>query len=282
MADSPVPRRPSSAARLDRASLERVLARAAELQGTASDNDPSDQFSEEQLLELGKEVGLSPQNLRQALAEERTRSIVPDEEKGVSAGLFGPSRVRAARTVPGTPAEVLAQIDAWMQKNETLIVKRHHTDRIVWEASREFGVAIKRAFKPGGRDYALSNAYEVSATVMPIDETRVHVVLDGDFQNIRRRSVQQVVGSAGFGAVVTASVLVIGVTAALAAAPVVAITAGGIAASRAYQHRVVSRAQLSLEQLLDRLERGELVRRGPDSLLGAIVAAATSIPPRRF
>src|SRR3954469_16082510 len=110
--------------RLDRASLERVLARASELQ--ADTGDTPDQFSEEQLLELGKEVGLSPQNLRQALAEERTRSIVPDEEKGVSAGLFGPSRVRAARTVPGTPAEVLAQIDAWMQKNETLIVKRHH------------------------------------------------------------------------------------------------------------------------------------------------------------
>ena len=59
------------AARLDRASLERVLARAAELQGTSG--DPVEEFTEEQLLDLGKEVGLSPQNLRQALAEERTR-----------------------------------------------------------------------------------------------------------------------------------------------------------------------------------------------------------------
>src|SRR4051794_14582584 len=238
MTDSPARRPKASGVQLDRASLERVLARAAELQGSASDADPSDQFTEEQLLELGKEVGLSPQNLRQALAEERTRSIVPDEEKGVSAGLFGPSHVRAARTVPGKAADVLESIDGWMQKNETLIVKRHHTDRIVWEPSREFGVSIKRAFKPGGRDYALASAHEVSATVMAIDESRVHVVLDGDFQNLRRRSVQQVVGSAGFGAVVSASVFVIGVTAALAAAPVVAITAGGIAASRAYQGRV--------------------------------------------
>src|SRR6059058_456103 len=119
MADSPVPRPP--APRLDRASLERVLARAAELQGTAGDpSDASEQFTEDQLIELGKEVGLSAQHLRQALAEERTRSAVP-EEKGIGAKLFGPSQVHAARTVPGKSADVLAAIDTWMQQRELLI-----------------------------------------------------------------------------------------------------------------------------------------------------------------
>src|SRR4051812_37631893 len=159
---------PSSSAcavvpRLDRASLERVLARAAELQGTAADTESSEQFTEEQLIELGKEVGLSPQNLRQALAEERTRSAAPDDERGLAASMFGPGRITAARTVPGKASEVLEAIDIWMQRQETLIVKRHHPDRIVWEPSREFGVAIKRAFKPGGRDFALANAFEVAA-----------------------------------------------------------------------------------------------------------------------
>jgi hypothetical protein len=68
------PSRPKPPVRpLDRSSLERVLARAAELQSGPSDT--GEEFTEEQLLELGKEVGLSPQHLRQALAEERTRSI---------------------------------------------------------------------------------------------------------------------------------------------------------------------------------------------------------------
>jgi hypothetical protein len=45
----------------------------------------------------------------------------------------------------------------------------------------------------------------------------------------------------------------------------------------------VTRAQLALEQLLDRLERGEFQpRNGADTILGAIVAAANAIPPRRF
>src|SRR6478672_11805321 len=98
MADDSTPPKPP-ARRLDRASLERVLARASELQ--VGSGDTPDEFTEEQLLELGKEVGLSPQHLRQALAEERTRSIVPDDEHGLAASLFGPSRVRADRTVPG-------------------------------------------------------------------------------------------------------------------------------------------------------------------------------------
>jgi hypothetical protein len=278
MSDSSGSNLPS--ARLDRSSLERVLARAAELQSTSGDT--VEEFTEEQLLELGREVGLSPQNLRQALAEERTRSIIPDEEHGVVASLFGPSRVRAERTVAGVPAEVLASIDTWMQRQELLIVKRHHADRIVWEPRRDFVVGVKRALRVGGRDYALSRAFEVSATVIAVDDSRVHVGLDADFRSQRAQSARQSVGSTFAGAAVTASLFMMGVTAVVAAAPLVIVPAIGFAGVRALQGRIVTRAQLSLEQLLDKLERGEFGRRSPDSLLGAIVAAATALPPRRF
>src|SRR5215831_19294508 len=143
MADSSSPKPP--ARRIDRASLERVLARAAELQ--AGSGETPDEFTEEQLIELGKEVGLSPQHLRQALAEERTRSIVPDDERGIAASLFGPSRVRASRTIAGRPTDILAALDAWMQRQELLIVKRHHSDRIVWEPTHDFFSGIKRALR---------------------------------------------------------------------------------------------------------------------------------------
>lgn len=269
------------APRLDRAALERVLARAAELQ--SGTGDTIEEFSEDQLLDLGKEVGLSAQHLRQALAEERTRSVAPDDEGGLAASLFGASRVRASRTVPGKSADVLASIDAWMQRQELLIVKRHLADRYVWEPRRDFLVGLKRTFKVGGRDYALSRAFEVSATAVPVDENRVHVGLDADFRSQRSHSTQQAVGTSLFGAVTTASLLIMGVTVAVAAAPVIIIPAIGIAGARALQGRIITRAQLALEQLLDRLERGEFTRRGGvDSILGAIVAAATAVPPRKF
>jgi hypothetical protein len=269
------------APRLDRAALERVLARAAELQ--SGTGDTIEEFSEDQLLDLGKEVGLSAQHLRQALAEERTRSVAPDDESGLAASLFGASRVRASRTVPGKSADVLASIDAWMQRQELLIVKRHLADRFVWEPRRDFLVGLKRTLKVGGRDYALSRAFEVSATAVPIDDNRVHVGLDADFRSQRSHSTQQAVGTSLFGAVTTASLLIMGVTVAVAAAPVVIIPAIGIAGARALQGRIITRAQLALEQLLDKLERGEFTRRGGvDSILGAIVAAATAVPPRRY
>jgi hypothetical protein len=284
MADSSSPPPSSSRSltpRLDRASLERVLARAAELQGTAADADSAEQFSEEQLIELGKEVGLSPQNLRQALAEERTRSAAPESEHGLAASVFGPSRVTAARTVPGKAADVLDAVDGWMQRQETLIVKRHHADRIVWEPSREFGVAIKRAFKPGGRDFALANAFEVAATVIALDETRSHVVLEADFRTRRSGISMTVGGGIGVGAIIGGGLLATTLPIFVAAAPVVGIAALGWFGGRQLQGHTIARAQLALEQLLDRLERADLKRPGVEGLLGAIVAAASAIPQRR-
>ena len=282
MPDSPVPRPP--AARLDRAALERVLARAAELQGKSGDGgDESEEFSEDQLIELGKEVGLAPQVLRQALAEERTRSVLPDDERGVGTALFGPSRVSAVRTVNGRPADVLATIDAWMQRQELLIVKRHHADRIVWEPRHDFLVGVKRALRVGGRDYALSRAFEVAATTIAVDDARVHVALEADFRTQRRTAVSQTLGGAVIGAAATASLFVIGAMPLVAIVPVVVAPALGYSGARVVNGHVITRAQLALEQLLDRLERGEFGRRsGAESLLGAIAAAAATIPPRRF
>ena len=105
-------------ATIDRAAVERVLARALELQSGASGGDAADRLTEAQLLDLAKEVGLDPVNLRQALAEERTRVAVP-EEKGVLAALYGGATVSAQRIVTGTPAQVLQALDDWMQRQES-------------------------------------------------------------------------------------------------------------------------------------------------------------------
>jgi hypothetical protein len=168
-----------------------------------------------------------------------------------------------------------------MQRQELLIVKRHHADRIVWEAHQGVFTGVKRALRVGGRDYALSAAYEVAASVIEVDAGRTLVALDAEYANVRRRGIQQSVGGSVLGAAASGSAIVIGVPALIAAAPFVVVTAAAIAATRAYQMRILTRAQLALEQLLDRLERGELGRRGGERLLDAIVAAATSLPPRR-
>jgi hypothetical protein len=262
------PRSPNLPATVDRAAVERVLARALELQAGPA-GDPQDRLTEAQLLDLAKEVGLDPVHLRQALAEERTRVAVP-EEKGLLATLYGSATVSAQRTVHGTPAQVLQALDDWMQRQECLKVKRHFGERIVWEADQGLAGTVKRVVS--GKGAALARATDVGATASALDPTRVVVRLDAQLGG-HRASMAQV--NAGLGA---ASLAAGGVLAALSfpvlavAAPALVLVPAVWGATRSAHARVVARAQLALKQVLDRLERGD-AGRGPSlmSMLAAVV-----------
>src|SRR2546423_1421851 len=173
---------------LDRQALERVLARAAELQGASALPESGDLISESQLLDIGSEVGLSPATLNQALAEERTRVNVP-EERGLVAQVAGAGFASATRTVPGNPRDVLATIDSWMQREECLQVQRRFSDRITWEPQRGLFGKLRRTVNVSGRGYYLMDAGQVSATVLPVDASRVVVRLDADIHASRARRV---------------------------------------------------------------------------------------------
>ncbi|HEV7992099.1 MAG TPA: hypothetical protein VGP25_09755 [Gemmatimonadaceae bacterium] len=254
-------------ATIDRGAVERVLARALELQA-GSAGDTADRLTEAQLLDLAKEVGLDAVHLRQALAEERTRVAVP-EERGVLAALYGGASVSAQRTIAGTPAQVLKALDDWMQRQECLTVKRHFGERIVWEADRGVASAVKRAVS--GKGDALARANDVAATAIALDASRVVVRLDAHLGS-HRASMAQV--SAGLG---VTSLLAGGVLAALtfpvwaAVAPAAVLVPAVWGLTRSSHTRTVERAQLALEQVLDRLERGDAGR--PPTLLSMLAAA---------
>jgi hypothetical protein len=267
---------------LDRQALERVLARASELQGAGAMPDSTDLLSETQLRDIGKEVGLSPATISQALAEERTRINVP-EERGLVAQLAGAGFATATRTVAGTPRDVLASIDGWMSREECLQVQRRFADRITWEPQRGLLGKLKRTVNVSGRSYYLMDAREVSATVLPVDATRVVVRLDADIHASRARRVGfggLLVGTGGVVAGVVGLALVVAhlpllIAAGAALVPLAGGTAGAYKVARSHR-TVLSSVQLALEQVLDRLEHGEFAR---PSLMDTL----TSIPrfPRR-
>lgn len=275
--DSNLPARgPSNG--LDRGALERVLARAAELQ--AGSGEPEEELTEEQILELGKEVGLSGQHLRQALAEERTRVALPPDRGGLSSKLLGGARVGASRVVPGRPRDILDAIDAWMQRQECLQVKRQFPDRIVWEARRDLVGAIRRAFNVGGRGYALARAFEVAATAVPVDSTRSMVRIDADLTTFRSSLARQSAGATALSVAAGGAMVVLHFAIAAAVAPVVVVGAAAFYAARGINARTATAAQLALEQLLDRLERGEIAKPQPSIL--SVLAAAASAVPRKY
>ncbi|HKB80654.1 MAG TPA: hypothetical protein VKH35_13150, partial [Thermoanaerobaculia bacterium] len=144
---------------LDRTAMERVLARAAELQ--AADADPVEGvLNEDQLIEVAQEVGLSPEHLRQALAEERSRAQVP-EEHSAAARLFGAAHVHASRTINGTTAGTLDRLDQWLQREDAMQVKRRLADRMLWEPRPGLFSEMRRLLNVSGRGYYLRPTREV-------------------------------------------------------------------------------------------------------------------------
>ena len=254
--------------------LERVLARAAELQGLSADSEaPSDALTEAQVEELGKEVGLSPASIRQAIAEERARTIVTPESSGLATSLLGGSRVASQRTVPGTPARVLETLDRWMQRDELLRLVRQRHDMRVWEPSRGLVDSLRRAF--GSRDYALFRANEIIATVVPLEAGSSLVGIQADFSQVRSSGVTQTVLGAGVGTAATGAAIVMQVMLPVAIVPAIGVTALAYFGARRRQQHALQRGLLAIEYVLDRLERGD---QEPPSFMRIIESA---LPPSR-
>jgi hypothetical protein len=245
-----------------REALERIIQRAAELQ--AGERDIGEGLTEPDLLALGQDVGIPPRYLRQALLEERTRSGVAPEG-GIVAWVAGPVALTADRVVPGDPATVERVLTGWMEREESLQVKRRHADRTSWEPRVGAVASIQRALGIRGKSFALAHATEVAAQVVPLEPGFCHVRLTANVRAQRTRRLWGAVIVLGLGAALAAVTSALGVLGSwLLLAPLV-LGAGALAAAR--RHRPDNeRIVVGLEQVLDRLERGEI--RPDDALRG--------------
>jgi hypothetical protein len=248
--------------RIDRSALERIVRRAAELQ--TGERDIGDGLTEHQLMELGHEVGIPTTYLQQALQEERTRAVVPIE-RGLVRQLTGPKRVAAQRTIAGMADGLQSALNHWMTDGELLTVKRRFPDRTSWEARQDVFSSIRREFKVGGRPYRLARAKEVVGQVTRLEEGRAHVRLLADLSNTRQSHLAAATTLAGVGAVASAIGLVLSVALPVALIPV---GLGAVLGTMVARRRMgqVERVQVALEQVIDRLEHGEV--RAPEGPRG--------------
>ena len=252
---------------IGREALDRILKRAAELQ--AGEQDVGDGLTRAELLKLGDDVGIPAQYLRQALLEEQTKAA-PEPTGGLWDVLAGPARVVAYRVVPGDPATIEQALARWMEGEELLQVKRRFPDRATWEPKSGFLASMQRGLKVTGRAYALANALEIAGQVTPLEKGFCHVQLMADVRNLRRQRIAGGSALAGIGTLFTLAALSLGVVPGLAElaifVPAVAGGLGGFAVARTHRG-VAARVEVGLEQVLDRLERGEI--RAEHALPGA-------------
>src|SRR4249920_327108 len=94
---------PQVPSKFDRGQLDRILQRAAELQ--AGERDPSEELTRDELLKLGRDVGIPGKYLEQAVLEEQTR-LPAQRLEGFWDHSAGPALVSAMRVVRGEPAQV--------------------------------------------------------------------------------------------------------------------------------------------------------------------------------
>jgi hypothetical protein len=238
----------------DRAALERIIHRAAELQ--TRDREIGEVLTEAELMQLGEDVGISSAHLKQAMLEERTRALVPAED-GTLTRLVGPRRITAERVVAGDVSLLEANLSEWMSEGELLQVKRRFPDSTSWERREGAWASLRRSLGVGGRKYLLARAREVVTRVSKIDGERSLVQLMADLSNTRN---EYLLGSSlTLGSALTTSgiALVIGVMAPVAVIP--AVVGVPIAYSIARdRRRQMEKFQVALEQILDKLEHGEL------------------------
>lgn len=171
---------------LPRTALERVLARAAELQTTTS-TDPAEVISEERLVEIAREVGLDVTHVRQAIAEERAQLSVQTPASGALLAALGPAIVSAQRTVNGTPEEILRRLETWLPRNEFLTAVRRAGDRMVWEPRRDPVGNVLRSIGGGGRRFDLVRLDQLVISATRIDDGRTVLRFDAVIDGARRQ-----------------------------------------------------------------------------------------------
>jgi hypothetical protein len=247
--------------RLDRATFDRVLQRAAELQ--ASSKDIGEGLSEEEILALGAEVGIPAQHLQQALIEERTRVALP-EPSGLLDHWVGPADFIAQRVVQGTTESVSASLTQWMQRQEHLVVQRSSGSRITWEPMDGFARGMRRlgaAFDPNRAKPYLDKVELVTGVITPLEAGFCHVALAASLRKSRAALAGGGLALPVTGAVVGGVLVLIGAPLLVGLVPVLPMALVGWAVARTFR-RHAQRAQLGLERALDELEQRPVLPSG--------------------
>lgn len=245
---------------IDRAALERIIQRAAELQ--TAEREIGEGLTSDQVLALGREVGIPGRYLQQALLEERTR-ITEAGPGGFLSRAVGPAAIAAQRVVRGEREQIEATLIAWMDKHELFSVLRHQPGRIIWEPTGGFQAAYRRAVGAAGgsrRPMMLAKADTVSCTVLDLEPGYCNVALTATARKARGESVGGSAALASAGAVGTGILATVGAVLPIALVPLPLALGLGYLVLRRYGP-VVARIQLGLERALDHLEHGNRAER---------------------
>ena len=233
-----------------------VFRRAAELDESSRSGPPRGTgLTAADVEQVAREVGLSPQNVRRALAELKAGTLT--RPVPVRRGALGPPAVVVTRMISLPSGTVDAAVDRFLRK-QLFHVARHLGDRKLWTPRQGVGPSMARALDFSHR-LVLTQASQITTVVAaePGDEA-VCVNIEAHLTNVRRGFRALAASGAVLGVGAAAGlVAATGDPTALVAVPAGAGLAGGTyAAARAGYRSAAGRLEAALERFLDTLEHG--------------------------
>lgn len=242
------------ARRLSSRDFEMVIRRAAELQARQSEEAFGDNgVTEAEVIRIGRELGLSPENLQRAIAETSGES----PEEGLLHGLFGASGARASRLIRGDPEKLVRSLERYLVEREYLVVQRRFTDRIVLTRATGMIASMGRATSQMFSRAPLLRVDNLEVAFRPVDDDSGWISISTSLRGDRTTAATTSFVAGGGGTVVVGAVLGIAIAppATVLALPILAASVFG---ARVYYERRLREVSTQLESLLDRLEHNEL------------------------
>lgn len=230
-----------------------VIRRAAELD--TSRPSPALGLDRAAIEEAAREVGISAEAVRRALAEHDARAELPPEP---APGVLGPVQAGAQRSLD-LPVDLAEQRVAKWLRQQTFEPVRQHRHTLEWRRRDDWTANLRRTFD-FARRVRLRSADTVASSVVDTGDGRALVRLDADLANTRRGL--QIGWIALPGAAGPVAAVAVGVVTGEVAFPAVGVPASlalaglGTVGGRRALARARSDTARELEFFLDRLEHG--------------------------
>lgn len=253
---------------LTRQEFDAVIRRAVELATTESEGAEG-ALTESEVFRIAREVGLSDRHVRQALSDVRGA----ERPGGIVDRVFGPSQVRAARVVPGSPAGLAGLLDDFLVGTQLLQRVRKSPNLLQYRPSVDWASQLARAASFTQKKYYVASAKSVEVRLEALEEGFTHVELWVD-PGTRGDNIAGAVfggGPVGIGVGLGAGALVVTSGGAAALGVALGLLLGGAAgagvahAVGASHKKKLLEVQAELEGILDRLEHGETLEPPPAS-----------------
>ena len=237
------------------------MRRASEL-ATAESGAPDGEFTDAEVVRIGREAGLPEHHVRRALTEVRTGAGIARRQRSGIRELIAPGEVRGIRRVERPRAALRRELDKFLAGGRLLQRVRRRDDLLQYRPAIDWASRLARAASSSSRQHYVSASRMVEVRLDEIDgeTTQVDMLVDpaitGDYRG-RALLGGGVVGlAAGYGAA-AAITAVSSVTVAVAgglAAGIAAALGIAVVAGRAFQRRL-REIHLEVEGILDGLEQ---------------------------